>query len=199
MDDKFDLRKDCRFDSTVKQAHWDDRLHIWHIISSGKNGVCKAAARHLIMCTVRLAYPSSSMTNDRLGFRFQAVYTKAEGTRNIPGNMESHGALAKGRDRDKRKEGWSHWYGGEWGASDPRDRETRTHGLSNLHGESLITSWIRLNILPYSNEPRTLRYPWANIASASKSRTISSKYTRRSSESFPIQPADFPSNRFSGQ
>ena len=192
MDNKLDLRKDCRFDSTVKQAHWDDRLHIWHVISNGKDGVYRVAARHLIMCMVRLALVSSSMTNDRLGFRIQAVHTKVEGTRNIPGNMEPHGTLAKGRDRDKRKESWSHWYGSEWGASDPRDWTTCTHGLSNLRGKSLTASWIRLSILPYSNEPRTLQRPCANIASASRLRTTLSKYTRRSSESFPIQPADFP-------
>ena len=53
IDEKFDLRKDCRFDSRVKQAHWDDGLHMWRVTSNGKRGVYKTAARHLIICTVR--------------------------------------------------------------------------------------------------------------------------------------------------
>ncbi|KAG9311543.1 cyclohexanone monooxygenase [Chiua virens] len=51
VDEKFDLRKDCRFDSSVKQAHWDDQQHIWHVTSDGKQGVYKTAARYLILCT----------------------------------------------------------------------------------------------------------------------------------------------------
>ncbi|KAF8553191.1 cyclohexanone monooxygenase [Imleria badia] len=51
VDEKLDLRKDCRFDSRVKQAHWDDQSHVWHVTSDGKDGVYKAAARHLVMCT----------------------------------------------------------------------------------------------------------------------------------------------------
>ncbi|KIJ64835.1 hypothetical protein HYDPIDRAFT_131981 [Hydnomerulius pinastri MD-312] len=49
--DKLDLRKHCRFDSTVKSAHWDDDLHIWHVTSDGKEGLYKASGRHLIVCT----------------------------------------------------------------------------------------------------------------------------------------------------
>ena len=56
VDVKLDLRKDCRFDSRVKKAHWDDNLHIWHVACDGKQGAYKAAARHLIICTVRLLY-----------------------------------------------------------------------------------------------------------------------------------------------
>ena len=52
VDKKLDLRKDCRFDATVKEALWDDHTHVWHVQSDGKDGVCKAKARYLIMCTV---------------------------------------------------------------------------------------------------------------------------------------------------
>ena len=52
VDGKMDVRKDCRFDTTVKSAHWDDRSHIWHVVGEGKHGVYKASARYLISCTV---------------------------------------------------------------------------------------------------------------------------------------------------
>ena len=52
--DKMDLRKDCRFDTTVKSAHWDDRLHVWHVTGEGKDGIYKASARYFIPCTVRI-------------------------------------------------------------------------------------------------------------------------------------------------
>lgn len=55
VDDKMDLRKDCRFDTTVKSAHWDDQLHIWHVTGKGKNDIYKASARYLISCTVRIS------------------------------------------------------------------------------------------------------------------------------------------------
>ena len=52
MGDKLDLRPHCRFDTTVKQAHWDDQLYIWHITAEGKKGLYKASARYLILCIV---------------------------------------------------------------------------------------------------------------------------------------------------
>lgn len=47
------LRPHCRFDSVVKQAHWDDQLHLWHVASEGKEGLYKASACYLILCTVK--------------------------------------------------------------------------------------------------------------------------------------------------
>jgi len=138
VDDKLKLRKDCRFDSRVKQAHWDDKLHVWHVTSDGKDGVYQAAARHLIVCTVRLPLPSSPTTNARLGIRIQAVYSKVERTGNVPGKMDSHSAVAKGRDRDERKTSWSDWDGSKWSTSHPRDWATRTHRVANRHVNPLI-------------------------------------------------------------
>ena len=51
--DKLDLRPHCRFDTVVKQAHWDDRLHLWRVTAKGKDGLYKASSRYLILCTVR--------------------------------------------------------------------------------------------------------------------------------------------------
>ena len=51
--DKLDLRPHCRFDTTVKQAHWDDQLHLWHVTAEDKEGLYKASARYLILCIVR--------------------------------------------------------------------------------------------------------------------------------------------------
>ena len=48
-----DLRPHCRFDTVVKQAHWDDQLHLWHVTAEGNEGLYKASARHLILCTVK--------------------------------------------------------------------------------------------------------------------------------------------------
>ena len=53
--DKLDLRPHCRFDTVVKQAHWDDQLHLWHVTAEGKEGVYKASARYLMLCIVRLS------------------------------------------------------------------------------------------------------------------------------------------------
>ncbi|KAF8550520.1 cyclohexanone monooxygenase [Imleria badia] len=49
--DKLDVRPHCRFDTVVKQAHWDDQLHLWHVTAEGKEGIYKAAARYLTLCT----------------------------------------------------------------------------------------------------------------------------------------------------
>ncbi|KAG9311539.1 cyclohexanone monooxygenase [Chiua virens] len=49
--EKLDLRKHCRFDSPIQQAHWDDQLHLWHVTANGKDGIYSATARHLILCT----------------------------------------------------------------------------------------------------------------------------------------------------
>jgi hypothetical protein len=147
VDDKLKLRKDCRFDSRVKQAHWDDQLHIWHVTSDGKDGVYKAAARHLIMCTVRLPLPWSPTINARLGIRIQDIYSKVEGSRNIPGSMEPHSTLAERRDRDKRKTSRSHRDGSEWSASDSRDWATRTRGRIPTNPEPCDTHG------PISNQP----------------------------------------------
>lgn len=51
--DRLDLRPRCRFDTVVKQAHWDDKLHIWRIMAEGKQGLYELSARYLILCTVR--------------------------------------------------------------------------------------------------------------------------------------------------
>ena len=51
--DKLDLRPHCRFDTVVKQARWDDQLHLWHVTAEGKEGFYKASARYLVLCTVR--------------------------------------------------------------------------------------------------------------------------------------------------
>ncbi|KAG6373084.1 cyclohexanone monooxygenase [Boletus reticuloceps] len=51
VDDKMDLRKDCRFDTTVKSANWDDQLHVWHVTGEGKDSIYKASARYLVSCT----------------------------------------------------------------------------------------------------------------------------------------------------
>ena len=51
--EKLDLRPHCRFDTVVKQAHWDDHSHLWRVAAEGKEGLYKASARFLILCTVR--------------------------------------------------------------------------------------------------------------------------------------------------
>ena len=53
MGDKLNLRPYCRFDTVVKQAHWDDQMHLWNVTAEGKDGPYKAVARYLILCTVR--------------------------------------------------------------------------------------------------------------------------------------------------
>ena len=97
--------------------------------------------------------PSSPTTNARLGIRIQAVYSKVEGVGNIPGSMEPHSTLAKGRDRNKRKTSWSHRDRSEWSTSDSRDWETRTHGMAN-HINSLIAHLGRTSYrIPTNPEP----------------------------------------------
>ncbi|KIJ67048.1 hypothetical protein HYDPIDRAFT_85439 [Hydnomerulius pinastri MD-312] len=73
--DKLNLRKDCRFDSTVKSAHWDDELHSWHVTSDGKEGLYRASSRHLIVCT---GFASKPYTPDIKGlgtFQGPCVHT----------------------------------------------------------------------------------------------------------------------------
>ncbi|KAG6377174.1 hypothetical protein JVT61DRAFT_1226 [Boletus reticuloceps] len=73
VSDKLDLRKDCRFDSTVKSAHWDDQLHLWHISCDEKESPYNVSARHLIACT---GFASKPYTPDLKGLNtFQGVST----------------------------------------------------------------------------------------------------------------------------
>ncbi|KAF8442816.1 cyclohexanone monooxygenase [Boletus edulis BED1] len=73
VSDKLDLRKDCRFDSTVKSAHWDDQLHLWHISCDEKENPYNVSARHLIACT---GFASKPYTPDLKGLNtFQGVST----------------------------------------------------------------------------------------------------------------------------
>ncbi|KAI9458454.1 cyclohexanone monooxygenase [Boletus coccyginus] len=73
VDDKLKLRKYCRFDSRVEQAHWDEKLHVWHVTSDGKDGMYQAAARHLIICT---GFASKPYTPKLKGLEsFQRIWT----------------------------------------------------------------------------------------------------------------------------
>lgn len=135
------------------------------------------------------------VTNTDPGIRIQTAHSKAKGAGNIPGNMESHGALAEGRGRDNWKTGWSNWNWSEWSTGDSRNWATRTHELVNNGVDSLICL-NRLNISPYSNELRTSQSLWANLVSVSRFRSTSSQYTRKSIKSFILHSADSSSSGF---
>lgn len=54
--DRFDLRRDIRFDARVTRATWDDRTAVWHVdIDSG----ARFDAHHLILATGALSAPKT--------------------------------------------------------------------------------------------------------------------------------------------
>ncbi|KAG6369879.1 hypothetical protein JVT61DRAFT_13343 [Boletus reticuloceps] len=65
VNDKLDLGKDCRFDSTVKSAHWDDQAHrLWHIYLVRPY---KASARHLLAWLHSQSFESKPYTPELKG------------------------------------------------------------------------------------------------------------------------------------
>ncbi|KAG9311517.1 cyclohexanone monooxygenase [Chiua virens] len=67
--DKMELRPHCRFNTVVKQASWDDQLHCWHVTAEGKDAICKASARYLILCTGFASMPYTPNIKGRETFK----------------------------------------------------------------------------------------------------------------------------------
>ncbi|KAG8216622.1 cyclohexanone monooxygenase [Butyriboletus roseoflavus] len=73
--DKLDLRRHCRFDTVVKQAHWDDQLHLWHVTAEGKEGLYKASARYLVLCMGFASKPYIPNIKGRDAFKGPCCHT----------------------------------------------------------------------------------------------------------------------------
>ncbi|KAH0835013.1 cyclohexanone monooxygenase [Lanmaoa asiatica] len=137
--DKLDLRQHCQFDTVVKQAHWDDQLHLWHVTAEGKEGLYKASARYLILCTVRASNNSPNLITDRLiqGFASKPYMPNIKGRDTFKGPCCHTSRWPKEGIETIGKRVGIIGTGASWRPGDSRNRATGTPrpNISNKHTE----------------------------------------------------------------
>ncbi|MEM9405023.1 MAG: alpha/beta hydrolase fold domain-containing protein [Acidobacteriota bacterium] len=73
--ERYDLRRDIRFETRVEGATWDDDANVWRIKTSGKDGSGEVTGRHYVMATGCLSKPKEPEIRGADDFRGEVYVT----------------------------------------------------------------------------------------------------------------------------